>query len=652
MLRMKLLPILLLTFLLSLGVACSGPEPAPTPTPESTFVATTLNDDFRIEFKYRNFPSNVEQRFEFFVDQQFNGLIEKAGISVAVYQNGFLWQYAKGEAGSSINFTPETPTLIRSSSKPFIASLILKQIDKGLYSLSDTLEGILSGNDDYDSFSKNIINPNVTVRQLLTMTSGIDDVRDFRSREYTEIQTNPNWEPAHTVRLVTNEFTSPGSYAYSNTNSILLGMIAEHISGQRLNRLYESDVFAPLSLKAILLPQDDAPPNIAKPHGDRSNYGGAGFGDLAKASSWTSDWYESTGRTTWAAAGVVTTPAYLAKWAYELFSVHGGALSSNARRALLDSFDGPMIQIGGQPQQYGYHATQRTMKLSTNDLTVYGHPGGGGGYTSVFYYSPELDASISLVANSHSNERTHDSASGSLTHRTLDEIGQHLFDFIASNSSSLEPDAKHSPSPSPKPPQPQNSGMDTPLNNLRLPFSIESEPIGMMPMGETIKHSPPEGHPGIDFQWGYKEAQIIVGLDGIVGDLSTEISEYNGDTIHHLTIITGAYGVTYEVVEFLKFNPHLKIGDTVSQGMVLGYPQKVEKGDGRMIHWSLGKANPTGGRATPEGLVQNYFLIYMCPLPYLADDELLRIEQIWDKAYYMHKDKYPALCNGFYKLQD
>ena len=32
-------------------------------------------------------------------------------------------------------------------------------------------------------------------------------------------------------------------------------------------------------------------------------------------------------------------------------------------------------------------------------IETYGHPGGGWGYSSAFFYSPELDATISILAN-------------------------------------------------------------------------------------------------------------------------------------------------------------------------------------------------------------------------------------------------------------
>ncbi|MDP6782102.1 MAG: hypothetical protein QGG56_00820, partial [Dehalococcoidia bacterium] len=82
---------------------------------------------------------------------------------------------------------------------------------------------------------------------------------------------------------------------------------------------------------------------------------------------------------------------------------------------------------------------------------------------------------------------------------------------------------------------------------LKLPFTINHEPEGMMPMGETINHPPPIGHPGIDFQWSSKEAEIIVALDGVVGDIIVEISPVDGDTVYIITVVTGDFGVIYEL---------------------------------------------------------------------------------------------------------
>jgi D-alanyl-D-alanine carboxypeptidase len=289
---------------------------------------------------------------------------------------------------------------------------------------------VLAGDADYKAFDKNAINPDVTVEQLLTMTSGIKQVTDYSTREYTALQKRLDWRPSEVAQLVETRFTPPGPYEYSNTNSILLGMIAEYVTGQQLNELYKSLLSDQLGIVAILLPQDTAPQSTARPYADRSMFGGTGFGDIMEVSHHGSDWYRATNKTTWAAAGIASTPENVARWAYELLSNKGSALSPATRAKLIESFDGPFIAIGGPApeHQYGYHMTRTTVRLSGTSITAYGHPGMGAGYTSDLFYSPELDMAISLVANSHSNARSRAEAHGQITHQTLGQIARQIFE--------------------------------------------------------------------------------------------------------------------------------------------------------------------------------------------------------------------------------
>ena len=92
----------------------------------------------------------------------------------------------------------------------------------------------------------------------------------------------------------------------------------------------------------------------------------------------------------------------MARWAYELYRPDGVAISESVRNQLLDSFSAARIPdwaVTGE--SYGYFVSKRTFQLSdSTTITAYGHPGGGGGYASVMYYSPELDLAISILANS------------------------------------------------------------------------------------------------------------------------------------------------------------------------------------------------------------------------------------------------------------
>ena len=398
------------------------PEPTasvPTHAPVVNFESTTVN---------KPFSADLETQFRDAIDKTFDEYTEKAGISAAVYKDGYLWRYAKGDASSSAPMTVGTPNLIRSSSKSFTAGLALKQIDDGLYSLSDTLGTVLSSNDAYKALNKSVIYPAVTIEELLTMTSGIQHIEEYNA-DYDALQVSLNWEPVDLLQLVTIDFKTPGSYNYSNTNTMLLGIIAEHAGGQNLNKLYKTELFDPLGIVALLLPRDGAPENTARPHGE--GWGGTGFGDILESSYLQEEWYLATGRTTWNAAGIITTPENMAKWAYELFSDDGSALSLKARATLLESFTGPLIQIGAVNQQYGYHSTKREIALSNMTISAYGHPGSGGGYISDFYYSPELDLSLSILVNSHKEARTREEAQGAVTHSGLNEIAWQLFDAYA-----------------------------------------------------------------------------------------------------------------------------------------------------------------------------------------------------------------------------
>ena len=70
--------------------------------------------------------------------------------------------------------TVNTPLEIKSTSKTFMSALILDQIDDGMYSLSDTLSTVLADHPGYDSIEKDRINPDVTIAELLSMTSGLN----------------------------------------------------------------------------------------------------------------------------------------------------------------------------------------------------------------------------------------------------------------------------------------------------------------------------------------------------------------------------------------------------------------------------------------------------------------------------------------------
>ena len=411
--------------------SASYPTQAPSKTAQESIRSGVTTDPaaiFTARKTYESFSDDIESALKSLVENEFNAATEKAGITVAVYRDGRLWSYAAGNARSTVPMTVDTPVLIRSVSKTFIAALIMKQIATGAYTLSDTISSVLAGHSDYALLDSDFVNPDVTVSQLLSMTSGIADYAENKGPDYTAIQTASSWKPADLLKLIGTPYRPPGNYSYSNSNSVILGLIAEHHGGLPLNRLLKQVFFAPLGVVAGLLPQDAAPAEMAHPHTDRATWGlGDGFGDISEV-SWLDDWFLQSNRATWIGGGMVTTARNLAHWGYELFSEQGRAATPASRETLLGSFAGDPVIIGGPLHWYGYHVTKLAIELDDgSSLIVYGHPGGGGGFTSIMYYSPELDISVAVIANSSSNVRGRRPTNTILSHGSLYTVLRNIY---------------------------------------------------------------------------------------------------------------------------------------------------------------------------------------------------------------------------------
>lgn len=383
------------------------------PHPDKALVVTPLSQpNFSPLDGYSSFAESEINGFASVMGEEFNAIYEKIGISASVYQNGKLWSDGLGFAKESVPMQGHTPVGIKSVSKTFLSALILSQIEQGLYGLDDRIFELLHGHSGFESLDKSVF-PNVSVRELLTMTSGIATSDSNQTREAIEVMAGPEWVPASTLKLIKRSALPTGNFEYSPiANSFLLAMIAEYKTGENLYSLYRSALLDPLTIDAILMPDMVAPNSIAHPYGIRDYYGGSGgFGDLAEIPQWTKascpkcfddfSFINADARLAWSGAGVVTNSQNLSLWGYELFSTNGSALSESARETLLESFPDEVVQFTGPNPRYGFHAIKYKFVLSDgSELVAYGHPGGGSGTSSVLLFVPQLDLSISILSNS------------------------------------------------------------------------------------------------------------------------------------------------------------------------------------------------------------------------------------------------------------
>jgi len=148
-----------------------------------------------------------------------------------------------------------------SITKSFVATVALQLVGERKLSLSDSVErwlpGILPYGDD------------VTVRQLLNLTSGVPDNQGPVEAEFLKGNMTRSWSPRELVALVADkkpDFAPGTSWAYSNTNYMLAGLIIERVTGNRLGQELERRIFTRLHLRGTSFPQNTS--TIAGSHSD------------------------------------------------------------------------------------------------------------------------------------------------------------------------------------------------------------------------------------------------------------------------------------------------------------------------------------------------------------------------------------------------
>lgn len=171
-------------------------------------------------------------------DDEFSGVVLLARHGQPLVRRG----YGLADRMAGRPNTPETPFMLSSVSKMFTAVTIAKLVERKQLSFDSTLGSLLP---EYPSAEAR---DQVTVRHLLTMSSGIPDL--FRVPEFwTQIATIKSpvdfWRYFATSPL---QFRPGTQWSYSNSNFLLLGAIIERLTGRAFTSVVEAELFRPLRL--------------------------------------------------------------------------------------------------------------------------------------------------------------------------------------------------------------------------------------------------------------------------------------------------------------------------------------------------------------------------------------------------------------------
>ncbi|KQV13800.1 serine hydrolase [Kitasatospora sp. Root107] len=294
------------------------------------------------------------------------------GVTVGLWLPGRGTYIRSTGVADTATGTPMTPDLnmrIGSETKTFTVTALLELVDEGLVGLDDPISAYLDCVPDGE---------HITIRQLAEMRSGLfsytaDDgfVHDLLSDP-----TRP-FTPSELLEYAfrhPNVFAPGSAFQYSNTNTILLGLVVEKLSGMPLADFIQQRVTGPAHLHRTFLP---AGAEFPEPHAH-----GYTRQTLSGEVADTTDWNPSWG---WAAGAMISDLHDLHHWAKVVAT---GTLLSPATQAQREKF---LSVPGFDDAGYG-------LGLFRTHGWV-GHNGSLPGYQSVTMYLPEQDATMVILLN-------------------------------------------------------------------------------------------------------------------------------------------------------------------------------------------------------------------------------------------------------------
>lgn len=291
---------------------------------------------------------------------------------VVDHNKGIDWVYEAGLSNipENLPMNREHTFRVGSNTKTFTITVLLKLVDEGKISLDDKLSKY------FPEYPKADL---ISVEMLANMTSGIfnyTDIEDF----WIAVENNITkvWEPKELVDYAFNQnfvFEPGTSWHYSNSNTILIGMIIEKVTGNSLESEINSKIIQPLQLTktGFLTSGLDFPGPHARGyyHGEyEPGVDATVFNDI----SWG-----------WAAGSAYSTPRELQKYVEKL--VEGGLLSETLQQKRLNDLISVRVNAS-----YGLGILKRG--------SFYGHNGALSGFTSSMYHSIERNATVIIYYNS------------------------------------------------------------------------------------------------------------------------------------------------------------------------------------------------------------------------------------------------------------
>ncbi|WP_406863279.1 serine hydrolase domain-containing protein [Streptomyces sp. HUAS MG47] len=308
------------------------------------------------------------------LDKAIEDVRVQAGIPGVV---AGVWMHGKGSyvrATGVANTATREPMSARglvrigSETKTFTVTALLQLVDQGRIGLDDPIAKYVDGVPN---------GANITLRHLAEMRSGLFPYTadaDFTRALLSDPQRyfTPREVLAYGYRH-DNTFDPGAQFQYSNSNLVLLGLVIEKVTGQRLADVIHKRVLRPSGLHRTLFPRG---PEFPEPH-PRGYTDQTLSGAVEDATDWNPSW-------AWAAGAMISDLQDLRRWAEVLAT--GKLLSPETQAQRMKT-----LPTGFPGTTYGLGILETSGWI--------GHNGSIPGYETVTVYLPSKKATLVLMLN-------------------------------------------------------------------------------------------------------------------------------------------------------------------------------------------------------------------------------------------------------------
>lgn len=265
-----------------------------------------------------------------------------AVVLVRTGDHDFTFAYGTRTLEGKAAVTADDRLRVGSNTKTWTGTVILQLVQEGQLSLQDKV----------DQYLPDVPNGgNITIAHLLNMRSGLFNYSETLALNQTlDREPQKAWQPPELLALAFahKAYFDPGEgYHYSNTNTVLLGLIAEKLDRAPLSQIFARRLFEPLGLQRTSFP-DPASNALAPPHSHGYMYGNnvltmgsppavpAEMQAAARAGSLKpGDFTTDNPSWAWAAGAGISTANELAIWVEAV--VQGRLLGKQLQQQRLDS---------------------------------------------------------------------------------------------------------------------------------------------------------------------------------------------------------------------------------------------------------------------------------------------------------------------------